>query len=438
MAWFPRSFRARLSVVAGIALVVRIAVVLTDWRRTQEPGVTDEGGYQIGAKLLAQGHGLINPFIWMFEHRSEPTAGHPPLYTMVLSVPSVLGFDSPLSLRIFNLLIGVVLVVAVGLLARALAGDRAALLAALLASLYPTLWISDTAIMPETLYSLLVLLAIGVGYRLWRTPSFGLALSLGALLSLAALTRSEGLMLFAFVGLPFVAFAQGVDRARKVRMFAAVLAVGAVLIGAWVGRNLATFDKPTFMASGSGHLLANSNCDSTYHGENLGYWSTECGLKKWPKGDESVIDVAARKVGVDYMRENAGRVPTVALARVGRVWGIYRPLQGVDLDAFWERRGLWPSRLALGSFYLLVVGSIFGLVQLRRRKILISPVVGLIVAMTLTIAFSTGITRYRAPIDAMLPVLAAVGIDAWWVRRRAAGAAVEGENRSDERASMTP
>lgn len=422
-----------------MALVVRVGVVLTDWRRNQIPGVSDEGGYHIGANLLAQGHGLINPFIWVFEHRSEPTAGHPPLYTMVLSVPSVLGFGSPLSLRVFNLLLGVALVVVIGLLARELAGDRVGVVAALLAAIYPTLWISDTALVPETLYSLLVVLGVWVGYRLWRAPSLRLALALGALLALAALTRSEGLILFLFVALPFVVLARGADRQKKVRMFAAIMVVGAVLVGAWVTRNLVTFDKPTFMASGSGHLLAAGNCDAAYYGEYLGYWSPECGLKKWPKGDESIVDEAARKVGTDYMREHAGRVPVVALARVGRVFGLYRPLQGVELDAVLERRGLWPSRLALGAFYVLFAAAVFGLIELRRRRIPISPMVGVFVAMTLTIALSLGITRYRAPVDALLPVLAAIGVEGWWARRRqGTGPSDRESENSDERDSVAP
>lgn len=343
---------------------------------------------------------------------------------MVLSVPSVLGLDGPLSHRVFNLLLGVGLVVVIGLLARELAGDRAGLVAALLASMYPPLWISDTAILPETLFGLLLVLAFWVGYRLWSEPTLRRAIALGALLSLAALTRSEGLILFAFVGLPFVVLAQGAVRAKKAQMLVAMGMVGVVMVGAWVGRNLATFDEPTFMASGSGHVLAAANCDATYAGEKFGYWSTECGLKKWPEGDESVIDVAAREVGLDYMREHADRVPIVALARIGRVWQLYRPLQGVEFDAFFERRGLWPSRLGLASFYVLAVGSAVGLFQLRRRRIPISPVVGLVIATTLTVAFSIGITRYRSPVDALLPVLAAIGAERLWEWRRPAPALV--------------
>lgn len=413
-----RRFVNRLALVAGVALFVRLGAVLTDWRRNQPVKVTDEGGYHYGANLFAEGWGLINPFSFRFFDKVEPTAAHPPLYTIVLAVPSALGFDTPLAHRIFTVLIGVAVVVAIGFLARELAGDRAGLVGAGLAAVYPALWISDTAIMPESLYSLLVVLALWVGYRLWRAPTVRLALGLGALVSLAALTRSEGLLLFPFVALPFVVLARGADRRAKLRLVGAVAAVGLVLIGGWVLRNLLTFEEPTFMASGSGHLLAIANCDRTYGGELLGYWHPDCGLKNWPKGDESVVDVAAREKGTRYIEAHLDRVPIVFAARAGRVWELYRPLQGVDLDATFERRGLWPSRGALAMYYVLVVVAIYGLVVMRRRKLPISPIIGLVIALTVTSAISLGITRYRAPADAVLPVLAAVGIESWLAHRR--------------------
>jgi 4-amino-4-deoxy-L-arabinose transferase-like glycosyltransferase len=414
----PRRFGARLACVAGIALFVRLVVVLTDWRRTQAPGVTDEGGYHLGANLFAQGRGLINPFTWEFFGRSEPTAGHPPLYTMVLSIPSALGFDTPLSHRIFTLLIGVALVVAIGFLAREIAGDRAGLVAALVAAFYPHLWISDTAIMPEALFCLLVVCALLVGYRLWRAPTMRLALALGALVGLAALTRSEGLIFFPLVALPFVVVAKGIDRRTKVKLAAAGAAVGLVLVGAWVVRNLVTFDETTTMASGSGHMLASANCDLTYSDAYLGYWHPSCGLKNWPDGDESVVDLAAREKATGYIGDHLDRVPVVAAARVGRLWDVYRPFQNVSLNALFERRGLWPSRLALVAYVLLIIPAVYGLVTMRRRGVPISPIIGLIIAVTVIAAVSIGLTRYRAPIDALLPVLAAVGLEGWLARPR--------------------
>ena len=335
----------------------------------------------------------------------------------MLAIPSALGLESTFGFRLFNVCIGVALVFAIGLLARQLAGDAAGILAATLAALYPHLWISDSAIMPESLFCLLVVLGLLAAYRFHAHPTWLLAGTTAAAFSLAAMTRSEGVLYVAFLALPLALFARGVDRATRLRCVAAVCIVAAVIIGPWIVRNLVVFDKPTTMASGTGHVLAYGNCDATYSGEYLGYWNTACALKIWPSGDESVVNAAAQKQGVDYMKAHKGRLPVVVAARVGRLFDVYRPGQNVNLNVFFERRGLVPSRLALAAYYLLLAPALYGLVVLRRRgsdDLALLVITGVVV---FTAAITFGVTRYRAPVDALLPVLAAVGIVAWIERR---------------------
>jgi hypothetical protein len=69
------------------------------------------------------------------------------------------------------------------------------------------------------------------------------------------------------------------------------------------------------------------------------------------------------------------------------------------------------------GYYLLLPFAIGGLVVMRRRRVPIFPMIAIAMSVTITVAFSFGITRYRAPVDAVLPVLAAVAIDALWRRR---------------------
>jgi hypothetical protein len=62
--------------------------------------------------------------------------------------------------------------------------------------------------------------------------------------------------------------------------------------------------------------------------------------------------------------------------------------------------------------------SIGGLVVLRKRRVPIFPFIAIAVSVTVTVALSFGITRYRAPFDVVMPVLAAVAIDAFVRWRR--------------------
>ena len=377
-------------------------------------GLNDEVWYWHQADLLADGHFFVNPFVEMGDGTLIPSAGHPPGYTLVLALPARIGLDAPLAHRIFTALIGAVLVAAIGFLAREIAGDRAGLIAAGLAAVYPHLWNNDAVLGAEGLYGVLVVGGLLAGYRYWRSPTVLTAVVMSACFTAGAMTRSEGILLLPLVALPIVLFAPGPGRAMRLKAIAGVGAAAIVLLAPWVIRNLVTFDRASFVVTGSGHVVAYGNCDATYSGRFLGYWSDECALKDFPDGDESVIDVAAREQGLDYVSEHLGDQPVVVAARVGRLWDVYRPLQGVEFNDFFERKGLWPSRLGLAGFYILMPFAIHGLVVMRTRKIPIFPFLGVAAAVTIAAAVSFGITRYRSPVDALLPIAAAVSLDALW------------------------
>jgi hypothetical protein len=92
----------------------------------------------------------------------------------------------------------------------------------------------------------------------------------------------------------------------------------------------------------------------------------------------------------------------------------------VQLDATIEGRGDTPSRLGYWTHLALLVPSVAGLVVLRRRRVPISPFLGIAVAVTATTALSAGVTRYRLGWDVCAVLLTAVALDAGWrlVRRR--------------------
>ncbi len=47
--------------------------------------------------------------------------------------------------------------------------------------------------------------------------------------------------------------------------------------------------------------------------------------------------------------------------------------------------------------------AIFGLVVMRRRRIPIFPYLAIAASVTISVAIAYGITRYRAPVDTVLP-----------------------------------
>jgi hypothetical protein len=202
-------------------------------------------------------------------------------------------------------------------------------------------------------------------------------------------------------------------------MLGAMALVGLVVVGPWVVRNLTTFEKPTVLGTGFGWVLLDGSCDVTFYGDKLGYWDDACALKDYPPHmEETLVDARARTKAVDYLEHHKSRIPVVMAARVGRVFDVYRPFQNVEFNEVFERRGHAVSWMILIAYWSLTPFAIAGLVLLRKRRVPIFPFVAILVATTVTVAMSFGITRYRAPVDAVIPVLAAIAIAALWGRLR--------------------
>jgi len=409
-----RRFFARLLIITAAGAAWRIWYVLGPVTDRIHRLTGDEFFYNWQARYFAEGRWFTNPFLLHNQHVSEPTALHPPLYTVFLAIPSALGFHTPTEHRIATMLLGVATIALIGILARRIAGDRAGLIAAVIAAAYPPLWSNDSVIGLETLYCFLVVLALLAVYRFWQNPTVAGAAIIAVCLALASLTRSEGIVLFALMGIPTALLAPGWDRAQRLRALGAMAAVGVLIIGPWVIRNLTTFQERTVLGTGFGLVLAYGNCDATYSGPKLGYWDNSCLREYTPGIEESVFDKDAFNQGKSYVEHHAGRVPVVLLARLGRIWEAYRPVQNVEFNEFFEQRGNATSWAVLIGYYVTVPFSIGGLVVMRRRRVPIYPILAIIGAITITAVLGFPVTRYRASFDAVTPVLVAVAVDALW------------------------
>ncbi len=445
-------FETKLLVIVVAALVWRVAYVLVTKRHADLWG--DAFGYHFGANLLAEGKGFIDPLRYEFAGLTFPSAYHPPLYFVYLAGWSLIGMKSVLWHRLVSCLLGAVTVGLVGYLGRRLGGDRAGLIAALLAAAYPHLWLNDAALLSETAAAFAVVLTMLAVERFREQPSYARAGQLGVALALAVLGRAELLILVPALALPLALGAPSLNTRERFERLGVVTIAALVLIGPWVGYNMTRFAEPVYLSNGLGATLLGGSCDAAFHGPLTGYWTYCPGsatqvaripppptstLARWKADpdspqtvaekkayfrryfegapDESENDVTARREALDYIRAHEGRYAIVVAARVGRMWNLYRPWQNATLDGTIEGRGLAQARVALFSFYVYAVAGIVGLVALRRRRHPIWPYLVLAAVVTFTAAISFGIQRYRIPVDAVLPALAAVGID-WLLPRR--------------------
>jgi 4-amino-4-deoxy-L-arabinose transferase-like glycosyltransferase len=395
---FPRWLAAIAA--GGLAVRLLYVLVLTPGLR----GHGDSSYYHDLATRLADGAGFVDP------GNGTPTALHPPLFPLVLALFAKLGPDSYLAQRAVVCLLGAAAIVVVGLVGRRVAGERAGLIAAGIAAAAPVLIAADGAVMAETLLGLLVALCALVAYQLVDRPSIGRAALLGALIGLAALTRGEAILLLVFLALPVALRLPE----RRVATLAVAAAVCLVVLAPWTIRNLSTFDKPVWLSTNEGNLVAGANCNSTYRGRDIGSWDLRC-VPNGPLEDESLAAARFRRAGLDYARDHAGRIPLVLLARLGRTFELLQPIRQAEHA---EGRAAGIEVAGAAVFLLLVPLGVYGTIVLRRRGTPLSPLLapfGLAVAATLV---GYGVPRFRHPADVALVVLAAVAL----VRQRTGSA----------------
>ena len=406
-----RRFTITLGVVVAGALVVRLVYVLVHLRH--EPLGGDSLYYSLQGHDLAHGRWFIEPYRFRLDHVTEPSAYHPPLFSLYLGVVSRLGADSFLAHRIAACVVGAAAVGAIGFLGRRLAGNRVGLLAAGIAALYPYLWINDAVVLSESLLALITALMLLAAYAFWRIPSPWRAAALGAGIGLLALTRAEGVLLFALLALPVAFAVPSLDWRRRLERIGVMALAALALVLPWVAFNLARFEAPAYLSTGSGVTLVDSSCNAVYSGPFIGWWSFLC-IPDRISNDEAVNDRENREVALRYVRRHTSDLPTVVAARVGRMWGVFRPLQTADLDG----RGVNADRAGLAASYVLIPLAIGGLVMLRRRREPILPMLALGAMVTITAALFYGAIRFRVPADVAIVVCAAVALDAAWCKLR--------------------
>jgi 4-amino-4-deoxy-L-arabinose transferase-like glycosyltransferase len=415
-----RRFWRILLLIALVALAVRVSYVA--FAKTNQPLRGDQLFYNAEANRMADGDLFIEPFD---PHPppligQDPAADHPPLTVLVLTPVSWVTGHNLVAQRLTMAVLGTVAVVAIGLLARRLAGNRAGWIAAGIAAVYPNLWVNDGLIMSETLAALIVALSVLAAYRLIREPKLTTALLLGALCGLAALTRAELVLLVPLLAVPSALVARSVANAQRWKLAGAGALAAAVLIAPWVGYNLYRFDESTFLSTNDGIALIGSNCDSVYYGDGIGLTDLKC-LGGNPRGDQSVDSKIYRDRAFDYIRAHKPRAVVVAFARVGRTWSLFRPWDMVSYNKGEGREG-WVTTLGLITFYPLLVGAIAGWVVMRRRRRRVWPLLVPALIVTIASAATYGQTRFRVPAEPSIVVLAAVAFAALaardWPARR--------------------
>jgi len=414
-----RWFLPALGVVLVAATIVRFLYIWFERRDAEVGG--DAFYYHAGANLLVDGRGFIHPF-GATDGLTIEAADHPPLYMLYLAGWSLVGARSVGWHLFANALLGVIAVAVAAYVGRRVGGDRVGIVAATLVALYPNVWRYDGFLMSETAVVLAVLVVALLAYRFWERQTPWRLVALAVAVGCGTLVRPELLLLSLFLVVPLVLLAR--ERAWAWR--AAWLAVaGGVVLGVlapWLVYNNLRFDDPVLISRNLGGTLAVSYCEPVFQGAIIGHWDFNCGADVLAtaglSGYDPRADAVMRDAGVQFARDNLDRLPVVVAARVGRIIGVYRPEQQRDLDVFWREAS---RPVATAGMYLLpfaLVGAVAGAVVLRRRRVLVIPLLAPIACVLVTVVVFYAATRFRATAEGPICVLVAVALVASWDRVR--------------------
>jgi hypothetical protein len=397
--------------IGVVALGVRVWFVIDRWN--VGPGLgTDQYWYHNVGQLIVSGKGISNPVVYALSGRLIPTASHGPLTAFVFVPLDLIGINALHAQQLIMAGIGALTVMILAQLASRW-GHRAGVLAGWFGALYPGLWVFDAKVMSEPLEQFLFAVTLVLAYRLADRFTWSRAIWLGLLIGLDVLTRSELLLLVPLLLAPicFRAFRANSRRAVIARGGAA-LGTTLLVLAPWVGYCLTSFAHPEVLSTGLGVGLLQDNNPIVYQGPKLGSWSG------WPPHtafgiDESDLDQISRQLGLRYAEAHIGRIPAVALARLGRVWFLYRPFGSAGLVAS-ERQSVDATLAWIWSFYGGLGFAALGVLALRKRKVLVYPLLAPVAMVTIVAVGEAGVLRFRASFEVAFVVLVGIGGDAVW------------------------
>jgi len=409
-----RWFRWGLLAIVAVAVVVRLVYALGTV--ADDPVSGDSYYYHHAARLLADGGGMIFPYdLYELGERNQ-AADHPPLYVLYLAAWAFVGLDGVEAHLVASVLLGAAAVALSGVLGRRVAGPVVGLAAAGLVAAYPNLITWDSVLLSEPTGTVTTLLVLLAAYEHLEHRTTTTAVLLGGAIGLATLARPELILLSLLVAVPAVLGTSWLDRRERARQLVMAGAVAAAVLAPWVGWNLTRFEEPVLLSTNLGVTLAYTNCDAVYDGPLLGYWEFGCGsfvagsTEGYDAMDQSQRSEVLQDFALDHVREHRGDLPKVALARAGRVLGVYDPAGQVDLEVAVERRQRTLATLGMGAWYAVAVAAAAGFVVLGRARMVRYPLVAPLLTVVLASVATYGTSRFRASAEPVMCVLAAVAV----------------------------
>jgi 4-amino-4-deoxy-L-arabinose transferase-like glycosyltransferase len=391
----------------GAAIVVGLAVRLAYVLATRHYALAgDAPEYDAEGQLIAHGHLFWTRLPYGILHAGAWKA---PGYPAWVGFWYALFGHHLLLVRLAQVPVGALSIAFSWLLGKRLFGPRVGIAAAFLVAIYPLAWQYDGLLYPESLatpltLALLVLMLTGE-LTVRRAAAFGL------LLGLALLVRptSEFLVLGALVAWCLTV---GVRRGLGLTVVAIVAAV--IVVAPWTIRNAIVMHGFVPISMQDAAIYGTFNAQAA-HDHAFPY--------AWRAEPPSVVDLfdprhplpdvtlRTRLIhrGLDYISAHPGSVPAAFYWNgLRRLWDI-RGRSAALAEVPFEGRSRFVTNVGLDMYLVLLPLALIGLWRARPRPALVFGMLALTLGASIVFTIDAG-TRYRAPLEPLIAVLACAAV----------------------------
>jgi 4-amino-4-deoxy-L-arabinose transferase-like glycosyltransferase len=383
----------------ALVLVVAFGIRLLEIQRTSYTPINDAKSYLILATEIAH-IGDYSSHDPGAGGSPGPSAYFPPAYPYFLAAVHVIS-PSVEAARISQALLGTAAAGLVGLVALECFGEVIALIALIIAAVYPVMIELSATLVAENLLVALSLAAVWAILRARRAERpYAWAAAGGVLIGLAVLTHENALVLL--IG------ALGLPRAPKAALL--LLVVTALTIAPWTVRNAIVLHRFTPISDETGITLAGTYNPVSAHDAHLPYgWRLYLYGEPHHRLSEPALSGRLTSRALHYIGEHPAAPVQVAFHNTLRMFELEGSIAwetsaaSIDLP-----RGT--AEIGVISFWLLCLLALPGTFTLVARQaprwLWLVPVL-----YALSIVFVNVETpRFRLPIDPFLILLAACAI----------------------------
>ncbi len=318
--------------------------------------------------------------------------------------------------RLFFSFAGATTCAIVYLFARDIFNKRIAILAGIIAALYPGLFIYDGWMYTESLFTFCFMAFCYALYRLQCTAQARWMVVSGVALACASLTRPNGPLFLLLV----VAWAVIIVRAKILSWRLAASGVIVItlvtfgLIAPWTLRNYdVSHHQFILVATGSSGVLAGAYNDTVLVGyHDRGMWV--------PPNEIQPPEARNFSYTGTWIHNHLSSMPYLIGLHFMNMWRPYTSEEGLPVIEFPDRPAsqvVWTMMLITPIPVFLFAG--IGLVLTRKKwQHLLIPYLAILLTIIQCLVFY-GSSRFRAPIEPMLVLLAAGTI--WWLTQNEPG-----------------